>query len=328
MIAEVLTDVSEAEWRAFLAETPGANVFQSPDLMRVYGKTEGYRPNVVAVESGGRVRALMASAVVSYTSGRLSSLTARAIVVGGPLGEASFFPALLAANDQDAAKAALLTQIRNLRPPSDRTAFEAASYRWEDHLNYLIDLSQGEEVVLKGMSRSRQKGIARTERLGLEVRELRLADRDAAYALLVATYTRSGVPLAHRSLFEYALSELRPGDRLWVLAALHEGSPCAVRFVLRWDDTLFDWYAGSNNLSRSLRADEWLVWQVIRKGIEAGCRTFDFGGGGRPGEAYGPGEFKRQFGGIQINPGRFEKVHRPLTLRLSEIAYRAWRMLP
>ena len=51
MIAEVLTDVSEAEWRAFLAETPGASIFQSPDLMRVYRKTEGYRPNVVAVES-------------------------------------------------------------------------------------------------------------------------------------------------------------------------------------------------------------------------------------------------------------------------------------
>src|SRR3972149_4223584 len=95
MIAEVLTGGSEGEWRAFLAETPGASIFQSPEMMWVYGKTEGYRPNVVAVESGGRVRALMASAIVSYTAGRFSSLTARAILTRGPLGDPGPLPPAL-----------------------------------------------------------------------------------------------------------------------------------------------------------------------------------------------------------------------------------------
>ena len=326
MIAEVLTDVSEAEWRAFLAETPGASIFQSPDLMRVYGKAEGYRPHVVAVESGGRVRALMASAIVSYTAGRFSSLTARAIVTGGPLGEADLFPAILSAHDREAAKASLLTQIRNLSAPADCGPFEAAGYTWEDHLNFLIDLRKGEEALLAGMSKARRKGIAQAERAGLEIRELRAADVIPAYGLLEATYARASVPLAHRSLFQAAVGELGPRGHLLALGAWRGGDLRAARFVLRWGGVLHDWYAGSD-LERSVHADEWLVWQVLQRGIAQGCTSFDFGGAGKPREPYGPREFKRRFGGETVNPGRFEKVYRPLTLKAAKAAYAVWRRL-
>ena len=67
------------------------------------------------------------------------------------------------------------------------------------------------------------------------------------------------------------------------------------------------------------------MWEVLRRAIRAGCTAFDFQGAGAPGEAYGPGEFKRRFGGAETNPGRFEKVYRPLTLKVSKIAYELWR---
>jgi serine/alanine adding enzyme len=324
---EVLTEVPEAAWREFLSWAPGASIFQSPEMARVHERTNGYRPIVVAVASGNEIQALLASTVISYGPGRLSRFTARAVATGGPLGTPEAFPALLAAHDGLAGRLALLSQIRNLEPPADRAPFESAGYRWEDHDNFLIDLGKGEEGILREMAHSRRKGVARAERSGIDVVELGPRDVDAAYALLETTYARSGVPLAHKTLFVTAFEILAPKGHLWVLAALHEGIPCAVRFVLRWGATLYDWYAGSNDDARTIRADEWLVWQVFRKGITEGCGTFDFGGAGRPGEPYGPGEFKRQFGGTPFNPGRFEKVYRPLTLKATKAAYAVWQRL-
>lgn len=323
---EVVTEVSESEWRAFLDSTRGSNVFQSPDMVRVYRKSKGYRPILVAAESGGRLRTLMVSAVVSYTPRRFSSLTARAIVTGGPLGDQDAFSLLLAAHDGMIGNSVLLTQVRNLGPPADRTPFESAGYRWEDQLNFLIDLRKGEAALLAGMSKARRKGIAHAERAGLDLCNLRSTDLVAAYRLLQKTYSRASVPLADRSLFEAALEELGSSGHIIPLAAVLDGELMAVRLVLRWGETLYDWYAGSD-LDQPGHADEWLVWQVLRQGISDGCNTFDFGGAGKPDEPYGPREFKRRFGGETVNPGRFEKVYRPLTLRAAKAAYKAWRLL-
>ena len=63
------------------------------------------------------------------------------------------------------------------------------------------------------------------------------------------------------------------------------------------------------------------------RGMLEGCRTFDFGGAGPPGAAYGPAEFKRRFGGAMINPGRFERVYRPLVIRALRTGYKVGRKL-
>jgi len=322
---DITADLSDTEWSSFLSQAPDANIFQSPLLARAFRRARGHRPHVLAALSGGVVRALLSGVIVSYSKGRVSPMTSRAIVAGGPIGNPTAFPALLAAHDAVAAKRALLTQIRNLRPPPDGRPFETAGYRWEDHLNFVLDLRAGEEPVLAGMSKARRKGISRAERSGLTALEPGLNDVDSFYPLLLGTYERAKVPLADASLFRSVFEASEGGEWLWSLTALHEGRPCAVRLCLRSGPVVYDWYAGSSDEGRSLHADEWLVWEVLRRAIRAGCTAFDFQGAGAPGEAYGPGEFKRRFGGAETNPGRFEKVYRPLTLKVSKIAYELWR---
>lgn len=324
---DVLTEVPEVQWREFLDRVPGASIFQSPELRRVHESTKGYRPVVVAVAAGNEIQALLASTVISYGSTKLSRFTARAVAIGGPLGTPSAFHALLAAYDTVAGKLALLSQVRNLEPPSERGPFEEAGYSWEDHLDYLIDLSRGEAAVRAGMSKERRKGIAHAERSGLELVAVGSSEMPRCYGLLKETYSRAGIPLVHPSLFEAARKILGPAGQFWALAAAMDDVPVAVRLLLRYRETLFDWYAGSSEHGRSAHADEWLVWQTIRKGIDAGCTRFDFGGAGRPGAKYGPGEFKRRFGGVAINPGRFEKVYHTIATKFALKAYDAWRRL-
>ena len=322
---DIVTNLSEREWETFLSSTPNASIFQSPAMTRVYRETKGYRPHVLAALSGGKTRAVLSGAIVSYSPGRASAVSSRATIAGGPLGDAAAFPGLLGAHDGIAAKAALLTQIRNLDRPADLAPFEASGYRWEDHLNFILDLRSGEGAVLAGMSKARRKGIAQAEQSGLQPRDLGSQDIDSCYSLIRETYARAKIPLADKSLFRAAFEVLLPAGELWALAAVHEGKPCAVRLCLRWGRIVYDWYAGSSNAGRLLHADEWLVWEVLRRAVREGCSAFDFQGAGRPGEPYGPREFKRRFGGTETNPGRFEKVYRPVTLKISKVAYELWR---
>ena len=283
------------------------------------------KPGVLAVHGADGIRALLAFVLVSYARGYLPKLATRSLIIGGPLGDASAFPALLAGHESIAVHQAVLSQIRNLDSPSDRSVFEAMGYTWEDHLNYVIDLEQTESALLGKMSKSRRKSIAAADRSGVHLLEPRDPKQDTVYRLLRETYLRAKVPLAPRNLFESALSVLLPRGQLWcVLAAIGETS-CAVRLVLRWRNTLYDWYAGSSELGRQYHADAWLVWQILRRGIAEGCTRFDFGGAGAPQENYGPAEFKRRFGGRTINPGRFERIYRPIASRLTKTAYGLWR---
>ncbi len=319
------TYVAEAPWAKFLDSQPGSSIFQSPELNRVYAKTVGFRPFVLAAESQEAISAMVSGAIVSYSNGRLARLTSRAIVVGGPLGEKSSFPAILEALDRLAGRSALCTQIRNLRAPSDRSVFDSRGYRWEDHMNFIVDLDRTKESLWHNLSKARRKAIERADRIGLKLIDLRTEQVRRVYNLLHETYSRARIPLADCSLFENAMEMLGPSGQLWAVAASRGETVCAARFVLRWKRTLFDWYAGSSELGRTSHADEWLVWQILLRGVRQGCVEFDFGGAGPPGTSYGPGEFKRRFGGTSINPGRFQKVYRPLTMRLSKVAFEAWR---
>ena len=70
-----------------------------------------------------------------------------------------------------------------------------------------------------------------------------------------------------------------------------------------------------------------LVWHALELGNRSGYRLFDFGGAGRPDEAYGVRDFKAKFGGELVNYGRNVRVHAPLRMQLSRMGYQLVRSL-
>lgn len=326
-LLRLVHDPPEDRWHSFVNRAEDGNVFQSPELARVYKELPSCRTMSYAVEDHGELVAVLSAVVTSYGFEKLPRATSRAVVVGGPIGELSAFPLLLKAFHRDARAVTLCSQIRNLKPPADRSIFEAEGYHWTDHLNYILHLGVGETVLLKTMSKGRRRGIEIAQSSGLRLGTLSGEDLEVTFGLLRDTYQRARVPLASRLVFASAFSNLLSSRILHAYAALQDDDLCAVRLVLEWNGVLSDWYAGSSERGRELHADEWLVWQVLREGIRGGCSTFDFGGAGEPGKGYGPGEFKRRFGGTQINPGRFDSVYHPLAFRAADAAFRLWRGL-
>lgn len=323
---KVLNSLDEKTWRRFLKETTFANVFQTPEMHQVFSSTKNYEPILVAADDDGDIKDLILASLIKEGTGLKGSMSSRAIVTGGPLARDGDLRFLLAEFDEITRGKALYSQFRNLRDPTTyRHTFQEAGYVFEEHLNYTHDLTKSLKEIKAGFSDGRKKGIKKAESLGLEVSVGEKSDLDDFYEMVSRTYKEVGVPLADKSLFEAALRILSPRKMiLFVLCTLNR-EILAGRMVLAYNGMLHDWYAGSLPAAKSHNSNELLVWHTMRWGHENGFRLFDFGGAGRPGEHYGPGEFKRRFGGNLTNFGRFQKIYHPIKHMIGRKGYELLR---
>jgi lipid II:glycine glycyltransferase (peptidoglycan interpeptide bridge formation enzyme) len=327
---KIVHDVGRDEWLEFVTGDPEGNVFQTPEMDRVYERTEGQEPVRAFAVENDRLQGVLLATLIWNGRWPLSGLSCRCVVQGGPLSKkAEASSQLLKELDRSVSRRASYTEIRNLSEHKSRIPpFESLGYAFAPHLNYRIDLRAGESAIWSKMSKGRRKGISKTEKIGLEVVEVK-SDRqfEDFYDILKGTYSGLGLPLAHRSFFESARSILTPINKARFLLCNHGGKPIACRAFLLFKKTIYDWYAGSLMEGRAKKADEFLVWDALRWGVSHDYETFDFGGAGAPEEEYGPREFKRRFGGKLIEPGRFKKIYMPTRLWISSRAFKVFRRL-
>jgi serine/alanine adding enzyme len=350
----VTRQLDQRAWRAFVASQPSANVFHTPEMTDVFARARGHRVSTWGgLDPGGDLQAVFLPVEVTLgghvprlARGVTRTLTARAVAYGGAAcaaGDAGrrALVELLAAYRQEAGHV-LFTEVRHVCDvPAARTALREAGFAHEGHLNYLIRLDRTEAELWAALSRSARQRIRSGERKGVEVNVVGAPpgrstpggrgeiDRvGEAYRLLEVVYRRARVPLADRSLFDAALSVLGPRQMCRLVVARLGGKVIGARFVLVHSGRITDWYAGSDRSFAAMSPNEVLVWHVLRWGRERGCDLFDFGGAGRPGEPYGPREFKAKFGGELVDFGRDVLVHTPMRLRLSRAGYGLTRRLP
>ena len=75
------------EWSQFVAHHPQGTIFQTPEMYAVYEQTRHQKPIVVSVKREGKIAGLLL-AVIQWNGGALAKpLTARSIIIGGPLVE-------------------------------------------------------------------------------------------------------------------------------------------------------------------------------------------------------------------------------------------------
>jgi serine/alanine adding enzyme len=326
-------EMDESIWRDFVEAQPAGNVFHTPEVYRMFASTERHRQHLwAATDTSGTPLALFLPVEITFLNGMLRPWTSRAVAYGGVLcadGSAGRrgVTQLLAAYRRAAPWRALCTELRH---QSDAAGISGAlgrtGFAHEDHLNYLIRLDRPAADLWQGLSKTARQRVRSATKKGAMVEEVTNESTvDEAYRLLEHVYRRARVPLASPSLFRTALSDLRPRGMLRIFAARLEDSLIGIRFLLLHKGRILDWYAGSDRAFASFSPNELLVWHTLRWGQEHDFRVFDFGGAGRPGEHYGPREFKAKFGGDLVNFGRDVLVHAPLRFRLSRMGYAAAR---
>jgi len=333
MAIELVETLPEDRWWAFVDSHPQGNIFHTPAMQAVFGRTKGYNPLLrAAVADDGRVLALLTAVGIQLFGGPLARLTSRAVAYGGVLcadGEEGqeALAALLRWHNRTAGRRFLFTELRHR---SDTTAlqpaFVACGYEHDQELNFLIDLNRPVEEIWRGLNRTARKNVRRAERDGLTAQEVTRAEELADfYALLRQVYDAAQVPLADISLFQAAFELLQPRGLARFMLARSPQGVAGARVVLLYKGVIFDWYAGADRRLRNSRPNDFLVWHTLQWGATHGYHTFDFGGAGHPDVPYGVRDFKAKFGGRLVNFGRERCVHSPRLLRLSEAGYNLLR---
>jgi len=314
----------EDELAEFVLSHPQGNIFQTPYMWEVYHRARRIEPlGLVALEDGGIAGSLLCF-ISTEREGLGSGFARRAVITGGPLaGDARALEKLFESYDRLLRRRVLFTEIRNLCERSDLRFLASRGYRYEEHLNFLVDL-RGD--IWRGLHRTMRKNIRRAERRGVRVREVRrLEEVNEFYEHLRETYSRARLPLADVSLFRAAFEVLQPRGMVKFHLAEHDGRCIGGRVSLIYRDTVYAWYVGTSRRYAKLYPNALLNWHVMSWAKEQGFSVFDMGGAGKPGERAGRFEFKRQFGGRLVNFGRYRKVHSPLRYALASAGLKLLR---
>ncbi len=326
---EVVQNLDPSVWREFVDQHPQANVFHTPELFEVFARTQGHCPRLWAVVDHKKVLALLPIVSIQI-GGRLGQyLPSRHVAYGSLLAAPGAstcegLELLFRVYRKQLDPRVLFTELRNHVSQAEwKPTLETIGFEYEPHLNYLIELTLPTSEIFGAIGARTRKHIRRAQRAKrVEVSEVfTRSELSAWYALLELTYARAGVPLADISCFETAFHILRPRGMCKFWIAHIEGSPAACSVELLYRDQMYGWYGGTDRRWSAETPNELLTWHILEWGAQNGYRVYDFGGAGRPAEAYGVRDFKAKFGGALVEYGRFIWVHSPRAMQFGKLAY-------
>ena len=317
---KVVTELDREQWSKFVLNHPNGNIFQTPEMFDVYENTKNWLPIFLAVsDSANNIVGILVAVVQKEFGGFFGKFTARAICWGGPLikpneNKSEIIDLLLKALDRNLERKIIYAQFRNLWEfCEEKKHFTNNGYTYEDHIDYQINLTLSQEELFNNMSKNRKKNIRRVLNNDLQVTELGNLDNiEIFYNLLKTTYKRVKHPYPSLNFFKNAFRFLWDKGMISFFLVSQKDKTIAGRAVLIYRNTVYDWYAGTSKEAFSLYGNDLLIWKILLWSKKKGCKLFDFGGAGSPYEYYGPGEYKRRFGGKEINFGRFEKPYKKI----------------
>jgi hypothetical protein len=335
MSTTVVRALPENEWRRAVAEHPAGNIFHTPEMFEVYSRTKGCRPELwAAVNEQGHVLAMLTPVQVTLVDRPLvRGFTTRAVAYGSimcrpsPEDEEALCQLLRAYEASAVKNWVLFTELRHTSDMSGLAgALADSGFVPEEHLNFQLDLNRPVDNLWSGMTKSGRQAVQRSRNKGVVTEDVK--DRSLIpifYQLVHRTFLRARVPLADISLFEAIFDVLVPRGMAKMVMAQVNGQYAAASVTALYKGVMFGWYMGFDESLRTARPNDSVMWHMIEWGAENGFQCLDFGGAGKPGESYGPRDFKAKFGPQLVSFGRHTRVHHPRSLAVSRFVYAMYR---
>jgi serine/alanine adding enzyme len=330
---KIATSIEDSKWDDFVYKHPQGNIFQTRFMYEVYLNTKNYQPINLFVSSQdtGQLCGVLCGVIINESGGILKNFSSHSIIQGGPLilsgYEKLLLPLLVKEYDRLSQRKTLYCEIRNMYDVKQNLDL-LKGYIYEDHLNYLIRLNQPEDILWRKLHRAKKNHINKAMKMGVNIKELNDGESlTIFYRLIKETYNNAKIPLADYSLFKSAFDILSPKGMVKYIVAEYENKTIGAQVFLTYKDTIFAWYLGASKEHLIYHPNEYLTWWVFKWGKANGYKLFDFGGAGKPGVKYGPRNYKREFGGEEVNYGRNKIVYKPLEAKISNLGFRVYRKL-
>lgn len=321
-----LDQTTQSEIQNFVTTFDGLTVFQLPIFLHVLERTRDHEGYWIGLEDNDEIIGSVIFFDVIHSTPVPGVSARRRVVIGGPLIKSSLdnpcYPEYVRMMLDEVIgrnRKPFFVEIRNTFDTQNiMRGFELVGFHFEDHLNYIIDLSKEEDELLRDMSSSGRRMVKKSLKEGLIVQNGNsLKEIEEFYGVISEMYSRKELPLADISLFKSCFEVLGNQYCRYFLAKDETERVVAGRLELIAGGTMFDWYAAADSECLAKRPNELLIWSALTEGKRLGLSRFDFGGAGRIDEEYGVREFKRKFGGQEVNYGRYFIPVRPIATSIA-----------
>ena len=328
---QVTFELDNRQWSEFVAGNKEAGVFQTPEMYKVFSESKNMEPVFLAIlDKQNCIKATVLACIIKTFDGILGRITSRAIIWGGPVvlkSDPVWLSILLEEYVRVIRSKAIFTEFRNgWDMMSLNQVFEEHGFRFNEHLNILVDLTQSEEKLWRNLHSKRRNEIRKAVKRGTVFKEItEEAQVVETFEILKEVYHNAKIPLADKSMFISAFRILGPKGMIRFFAAMKEGRIIGTIIVLCYKNVIYDWYAGSYRNHYKDHPNDLLPWEVFLWGKRNGYRLFDFGGAGDPKVPYGVRDYKKKFNKKMVRPGRYRKIHNPIMYEFGRFGFKLYQ---
>jgi FemAB-related protein (PEP-CTERM system-associated) len=258
-------------WDQFVEDHPEGSFFHQTGWKRVMEKTYNYKPFYFCTKRADRITGIAPSFLISNwaTGKRLISLPFA--VYGG-----------ICATDLETENA-LFNHLEGLAAELDVAYLEVRNRKGDlrpgYHANpryatFTLPIVADTETIYKSLPKDIRYMIRKGEKAGLRAQR-GLDQLDVFYELMALNLRRLGTPAFPRELFENLIREYPRQVDLTVVYSGNEPMAGGMSFFFR--EWMQPYYIGSKTEAKTLAANNYLWWELIKLASQKGCSVFDFG---------------------------------------------------
>ncbi len=313
-----------ANWDAFVERCVDTTFFHRSGWKEVIERAFNHRTHFLLAEAGGRIEGILPLAEIRHFLFGHSLSSLPFCVYGGIAAETDAARELL---DQAAQKLAASLGVDHLEYRNVKPFHEDWPTK-DIYVTFRKEIDPDVDQNMKNIPRKQRAMVRSGIKHGL-VSEID-DNVDKFFRVFADNMLRHGTPALPKRYFELLMEVF--GRDCEVLTVTKDSEAVSSVLSFYFKDEVLPYYAGDTVKARSLAANDFKYWELMRRACEKGCRVFDYG---RSKRGTGSFDFKKNWG-FEPEPLHYEyQLHRsekvpdqnPLNPKY-QLFIRAWRKLP
>ena len=313
-----------ANWDAFVERCKETTFFHRSGWQEVIERAFNHRTHFLLAEAGGRIEGILPLAEIRHFLFGHSLSSLPFCVYGGIAAETDAARELL---DQAAQKLAASLGVDHLEYRNVKPFHEDWPTK-DIYVTFRKEIDPDVDQNMKNIPRKQRAMVRSGIKHGL-VSEID-DNVDKFFRVFADNMLRHGTPALPKRYFELLMEVF--GRDCEVLTVTKDSEAVSSVLSFYFKDEVLPYYAGDTVKARSLAANDFKYWELMRRACEKGCRVFDYG---RSKRGTGSFDFKKNWG-FEPEPLHYEyQLHRsekvpdqnPLNPKY-QLFIRAWRKLP
>ncbi|KIH75383.1 FemAB-related protein, PEP-CTERM system-associated [Geoalkalibacter ferrihydriticus] len=263
-------------WDDYIMSHPEGTIFHLTQWKRVVDESFGHPSCYLLAEeapsNGGRPRIVGVLPLVRIKS-RLfgdSLVSVPFAELGGPVADSTEIAVALLARAGEVARefGVDYVELKNTQGLADLPTKDL-------YVNFSKAIDPDPEVNLLAIPRKSRAVVRKALKSGLSA-ETGHHLLPIFYEMMARSYHNLGTPIFPRRFFGKFLEVF--GDKSDLLVVLSpQGKPIAAVLCFFFKDRVMPYYAGSLFEARALGPNDFMYWELMRRGCEAGYQVFDYG---------------------------------------------------